>query len=1395
MTFTIETYGLGETIVTILQGVAMITNLSQQPGMTSLLKLGLMIGLVYAVIKSITSVTRSGISPLMSLIIAVIGVSILVGIKSNVVVKDMWGAKTALIQPTVGSPNKVPAVINTVPNVPLVMGFIAQVFTSIDNFLTNIADTVFGNSPLSQISGKYTDNGFMGSLELLNKVAMIGINNQNTAHIVDTYMDGCFMPFLANSSDLGYQMAHSENLISVLDISRLPNNPDPQVIYTDPQGATSTMSCSALYAKMKTEMTKYGGSMIKELSATTGVLQSNVNRLLTGVTKNGLNAVLVAANLGLITHVANKGYMTPSGAMGQGGQQSAQLSKEFFKGAMKFSAAVGRTVIPVIKQVLVAVMLGLFPIVLLIITLPGGSIAIVSYAKTFMWLTLWGPFMVILNTIASIAQGSIITGLQNNSGAGKGLTYDPASMIGLQSLTEYNSLVMAVVGLLTISVPRLAYMLMSRGEVMANGIAESFGRPVMQTNQQLAQGNLDTADVRMNNEQALNHQVGGYSNFGSTITQNYGHSAGNSTGITSDARVDSSVDHAVGQTVGYGQGSVTTHAKQAIAGVASNHTVQKMANIMSSNDVGASMAREIRDQHGHESLVEQLSQIHSSEDFVNAVEQGKVDLKELSQATGISTHGLSTAAATAAGMALAERNGWISKGAGGAVSITEKGRAMAAASGMTGKGWSKGAIIGGLAAAGLMTRTAEAQAGFGERSNETSSAHSAQSASTRMTTGDNEADRITATKQYADTMLANAHQGVTETEGTGDHESATELKQMQDQFTTQGQLEAKDFASVSDTAHEIDTVSHGRFRNKVREEFASVTESPGMAMQTDNSMFARNLSTIRDYYKSRALVTPVNSKQYGRLLGAIHDIDGMYAEQAMGYANPTREYDQYDKQAKEMIDKVSEHQGEKQAELQDHANDLHKKAGDPGQDVKSRAQVKSKQSKIKKRAKKKFLDLGEKASSDQGAFHALFEKETGLDPSTLSQNGSSAAIGLFKKVKAEYASGNDATRQLFDKMAEGKTQEVATQIAEQVSHGNLPLAGAQHEKFVEGYAAMNLARDLRETPTMTAEQQQERMDFYRQEAVGIVDGAMQREGAQTAQSLNQDLEDIRSNAQQAFTQTYRETGDMEQALVATENVANEGATHLVDKYGDNKLLFHGKGITPEIADHQAHMMAVAGIQQLYATRIEGDDGQMHLVATELHNQRIADDGQAGRLFNAMKTGGIELLKEGAALAGMTVLSRKLGGSIAEKVNAPTQGQTAFKFANDPVKQSRFTAAAAKIMAWGGTPAGQAVSRAATPLMAADLSHAAINGAVQGYYDSGQTETIREIQKMDPDVADEMNGVLKSGVTHNIATAEEAIGGENLHNRLPESTGNADVARKVRDGFEGVYNRLTGQKDE
>ncbi len=169
--------------------------------------------------------------------------------------------------------------------------------------------------------------------------------------------------------------------------------------------------------------------------------------------------------------------------------------------------AIAAEALPLVRNVIEAVVYAIFPFVLLLMMLAQGrglGLIIKSFVFALVWIQLWPPLYAILNYVATLASAQNLTAAAALPGGLQGLALDSAASIYNGAISDQ-----AVAGYLVISIPIIATAIVKGGEVAFQAVS---GVASIQSAAQSEGGKLGSSSMSQGNaaldQYAVNAQYG-----------------------------------------------------------------------------------------------------------------------------------------------------------------------------------------------------------------------------------------------------------------------------------------------------------------------------------------------------------------------------------------------------------------------------------------------------------------------------------------------------------------------------------------------------------------------------------------------------------------------------------------------------------------------------------------------------------------------------------------------------------------------------------------------------------------------------------------------------------------------------------------------------------------------
>lgn len=558
-----------EQIHYVLNAVATITAMDDYTG---LMRVFALIGLLVAIGTAMVKFKGEEVG--MYLIFLVLFYGIMIVPKENVVIQDIaTGTGTY-----------------TVSNVPLGLALFASAESQIGYWLTKSSETVMALPD----DINFQNTGFMFSSRVITERQKARIYESTTFDSMLHFTRDCLYPELNNNPALYNAAMKSGDLWSLFGTDAALNagrlvmiyNPDPSV------KAYQITNCKKAYPILNT---------LLHNTIENDVLPRIANRLNPGVSsadavallkaqavasddfilKASRNAVEGIKQAAMINMLYDSTIYIPQM---NGDAASAQVALSTAKAAASANssyltmAKIGESTLPAIRTAIHLIILFLFPIVMLMMIAAGSSAGLVvkNYVMALFWINLWAPIYVVINFL--------MTWRSSANAVAQTVGTDTLSYASSSSMIHSLISDQGIAGMLSLSVPVIAYIVVNKSAVSmtsmissvmapANSAAQQAGAEVGQGN--LSAGNTNWGNVSMYNQQSNNQSSNKYDSV-SSVKQDHGE--GNITNARSDGAISVDQDKnvlRVESQLSHGQGSSLSESATQLHSVAQSLTSQR----------------------------------------------------------------------------------------------------------------------------------------------------------------------------------------------------------------------------------------------------------------------------------------------------------------------------------------------------------------------------------------------------------------------------------------------------------------------------------------------------------------------------------------------------------------------------------------------------------------------------------------------------------------------------------------------------------------------------------------------------------------------------------------------------------------------------------------------------
>jgi len=408
-----------------------------------------------------------------------------------------------------------PAATRVVANVPFGLAAPAWLFSLIGDGLTTLAEAVF--TPPGDML--YHNTGMVFGSRLMLAINNARFDDPLLNKNLTVYAKQCIYYNIAYGFYSVRDVYQSQDLKSLL-LSPTNNSGIRGMYYDNGSGATTFLTCKQAASRLATDITPVVDGMIGRfadaLFAGSGQSQvQNRARLLAALPATYGYLANVSTTAGrMVTQTALSNFFRNSygqvasmaGATAAATAWSVAIAERQQRSAYRTMGEIAARALPVMQTVFQVMIYAAFFIVFLALLLPvtvSGK-ALATYLKMLVWIQLWPVLYAILNMVVSLYDKSATQGVVDGS---LGIT----SMAGLQGMTQVNSDMAIIAGYLALSIPLMAWGLVTAGGFAFSQLAQHLFMPgtqaAVQAGAEIARGNISSGNLQAGNQSILQQQT------------------------------------------------------------------------------------------------------------------------------------------------------------------------------------------------------------------------------------------------------------------------------------------------------------------------------------------------------------------------------------------------------------------------------------------------------------------------------------------------------------------------------------------------------------------------------------------------------------------------------------------------------------------------------------------------------------------------------------------------------------------------------------------------------------------------------------------------------------------------------------------------------------------------
>lgn len=413
-----------------------------------------------------------------------------------------------------------PTATRVVANVPFGLAAPAWLFSTMGDGITGLMETYF-TLPNDM---KYEKTGMIFGSKLMTSINRARFDDPLLNKNLDTYAKQCIYYNIAYGFYSFSDIYKSTNLQSLLFSST--NNSNIRGMFYSNGTGQSFLTCSAAATQLKTDMTPVVDSMLGKyanmlFANQQGSALQKKARLISALPAGYafFSGISVTAQQQLMQSALSNYILNSYGSVAASANAGAAATSYATAVAERQQRSAWRTMgelssrsLPIMRTVFEVIIYSLFFLVFLALLLPmsASGKALSTWFKMIIWIQVWPPLFAILNLVVSL-YGKTATGA----------LISITTMDGMMGMSEVHSDMAMVGGYLAMSIPVLAWSLVSMsGQVMgtlAGGLMQPGSQAAGQASGETARGNISTGNTSMSNKSMMQDMTGPNMNLGGSF--------------------------------------------------------------------------------------------------------------------------------------------------------------------------------------------------------------------------------------------------------------------------------------------------------------------------------------------------------------------------------------------------------------------------------------------------------------------------------------------------------------------------------------------------------------------------------------------------------------------------------------------------------------------------------------------------------------------------------------------------------------------------------------------------------------------------------------------------------------------------------------------------------------
>lgn len=412
---------------------------------------------------------------------------------------------TVAIHDAVAAANGLDAAYHAVDNVPVSLAVLAVVTSQIGHGLTALTEAAFSSPTV----GRFGTTGLMFAARLVNQTTHLPPMDPALSRDLQHFVRQCIFPEMMHGRITARDMVGTDN---VWDLFKVTASPARVFRY---QGALTNCADPGIISALDQSVRLFTAQGDSRLAKRLGLPYSKTDRnaqtrallfqhipnayhFLTQQSGNGFSATNILQQA-LMRHVITDAVLTQGAALNASAITDTFMRiKSDVQNAVHASESAFQASewLPWVQVMLTALLYAMFPVMVVLVLIPGFGRIAVTYVKLLLWLQLWAPITAIIQFCSNYAlqqQGAHIFATHG----------DTLSLVTIAALGDASSHAIMVAKNMLLSVPFIAgFFVLGGSYMLTQAIGSAMGSvtsSVDQTAVETTTGNTSLGNTQFNN--------------------------------------------------------------------------------------------------------------------------------------------------------------------------------------------------------------------------------------------------------------------------------------------------------------------------------------------------------------------------------------------------------------------------------------------------------------------------------------------------------------------------------------------------------------------------------------------------------------------------------------------------------------------------------------------------------------------------------------------------------------------------------------------------------------------------------------------------------------------------------------------------------------------------------